>query len=45
MAYRQKNGAVLAFILMQGKSLGTFDAALNPVEGHPAVGLEKKNRS
>lgn len=40
--YRQKNGGVLAFIMMQGESSGTFDAALNPIGWRNATLLVNK---
>nr|QOW96419.1 Orf25 [Serratia marcescens] len=43
--YRQKNGGVLAFIMMQGESSGTFDAALNPIGWRNATLLVNKGRS
>ncbi|HIE0044748.1 MAG: hypothetical protein E7J62_00935 [Serratia marcescens] len=45
MEYQQRNGAELAFIMMQGEFTGTFYAALNPAWRHPAVSLEKKSPS
>ncbi|MEW7001983.1 hypothetical protein M5585_26540 [Serratia ureilytica] len=43
--YRQQSGGALAFIMMQGESSGTFDAALNPIERHNAFCLERKTEA
>ncbi|MDI9229326.1 hypothetical protein QMZ20_25560, partial [Serratia bockelmannii] len=45
MVNRQKSGGALAFIVMQGESSGTFDAALNPIERRNAFCLGKKSRT
>ncbi|EMG3685077.1 hypothetical protein I5L16_14255 [Serratia marcescens] len=43
--YRQKSGGALAFIMMQGESSGTFDAALNPIEYTTLFAWERKTEA